>query len=397
MRTVLKNGIIVTEDKIIEGYDVVIEGKKIRAITQTGKEEAEKIVDCKGAYILPGLIDMHSDMIEALIQPRSTARFDMEMALNAAEGTLATAGITTMYHSLSMYRVGSWDAKEIRHPDTVRRLAKKIREHQKKGAIIHNRFHLRYEIDNISAYDLVKEMIRDQQVDLFSVMDHSPGQGQYRDLSIYRKHLPGEGKNLTDAEFEELLRKEQEKEKLTEEQIEMVVRLAQEKGIAVASHDDESVEKVRCNQRRKINISEFPITMEAAKEAVSCGQKTVLGAPNILLGGSHSGNLSAERAVKEGVASILVSDYYPQALLYAVFALWKKDVLSLPEAVQLATLQPAKATGIAEMCGSIKVGKYADLLVVREKEEGPFVEQVYVNGTKVVSCFTAVEEDKMED
>lgn len=279
MRTILRNGQVVTEQEVLEGYDLVIEGEIIASITEhANPQNGDFIVECEGKYILPGLIDMHSDMIENLIQPRSTALFGIELGVAEAERILVMSGITTMYHSISMYREGTWDAKQIRQANMVRVLASKIKEYQASGAIIHNRFHLRYEIDNVSCYGQVEEMIKNREVDLFSIMDHSPGQGQYRNLAIYRKHLPGEGKNLTDEEFVDLVKREQEKEKLSEGQIESLIALAQSRNIAVASHDDESVEKVRLNQERNINISEFPITLDAAAEAVKLGQLTVLGA-----------------------------------------------------------------------------------------------------------------------
>ena len=388
MKKILTNGKIITENDVICGYDLVIENEKIaKIIPHIPVTDDNYLEDCNGAYILPGLIDMHSDMIENLIQPRSTALFDIEFGIVEAERILVMSGITTMFHSVSMYQEGKWDTKKIRQAKMVQQLMEKIKEHQQHGAMIHNRFHLRYEIDNVACYEQVKSMLKDHAVDLFSIMDHSPGQGQYRNLSVYRKHMPGEGKNLTDEEFAEHIRKENEKEKLTEKQIEELVLLAQSQNIAVASHDDESVEKIKLNQKRGVNISEFPITIETASEAVKYGQLTVLGAPNVLLGGSHSGNLSAEEAVRKGVASILVSDYYPQALIHSIFELWRKKVLSLPDAVRLCTINPAKATKMDGERGSLKVGKYADIIVVDYNgQDRPFIRKVYANGTKVMDC-----------
>ena len=229
-------------------------------------------------------------------------------------------------------------------------------------------------------------MVEEGLVQLLSFMDHSPGQGQYRNLEIYRKHQPNEGKDLTDEEFKTLVEQEQSKEKVTFEALKELADLAKKKGISVASHDDDSLEKLELNRKLGVSISEFPITLEVAKEAVKQGYQTVLGAPNVLLGGSHSGNLSALEAIRNGAASILVSDYYPQSLLHTVFALWQRHGVDLPAAVSMVTSAPAKAVGMERELGSLEEGKKADLLVVRLDGEQPKLEKVFVDGSCVLKC-----------
>ena len=154
----------------------------------------------------------------------------------------------------------------------------------------------------------------------------------------------------------------------------------------MASHDDDTVEKLALNRKLGVRISEFPITLEVAKAARQEGFMTVVGAPNILLGGSHSGNLSALGAIRENAADILVSDYYPQALLHAVFHLYKKEGLPLWKAARYVTLNPAKAVGMDEKTGSLEPGKLADFLIVDGGGEMPLLEQVYVAGQRVFEC-----------
>ena len=389
MQKIITNGIIVLEDQMLQDNDVVIENDRITGIRRTGdtdKTGSREIYDAGGAYIMPGIIDIHSDMIETYIQPRSTAVMDFEMALGEAERVLAVCGITTMFHSISMFRDGSWDVKEIRQSSQVKKLAGLIGEYRHRRRLIRHRYHLRYEIDNLDCYEEVAAMLEGGLVDLLSFMDHSPGQGQYKNLDIYRKHQPDEGRGLSGKEFEELVKREMQKKTVTFPQLRKLAEIAAKHGISVASHDDDTIEKLDMNRELGVSISEFPITLEVAETAVKQGLQTVLGAPNILLGGSHSGNLSALEAVRAGAANILVSDYYPQALLQAVFCLNREHGIPLWEAVQYVTANPAKAVGLDQELGSVEIGKRADLLIVDAEEGKPAVKQVFVNGECIMEC-----------
>lgn len=398
MRTILKNGRLVLPDQVLEGQVLVLENGRIVDICPETEEKDGEVIDLKGRLVLPGMIDIHSDMIESYIQPRSTAVMDFEMGLKEAERVLAGCGITTMFHSISMYREGAWDVKEIRQAPQVKKLASLISRYRHQRRLIRHRYHLRYEIDNLDCYDDVKSMIEDGLVDLLSFMDHTPGQGQYKNLEIYRKHQPNEGRDMSDEEFHQLIEKELSKETVSFEGLKVLADCAAKKGISVASHDDDTVEKLKVNEELGVKISEFPITMEVAKAAREAGYMTVVGAPNILLGGSHSGNLSALEAIQENAASVLVSDYYPQALLYAVFQLFRKEGIPLWEAAAYVTINPAKATGLDGQIGSIEKGKQADLLVVDEQDGYPVLEQVYVAGEKILDCtYRSPDRESMAD
>lgn len=388
MKKIIINGKIVTEDKVLEQHALVMEGDKILQIAPVDDVEMDGawIYDGSGSYLIPGMIDIHSDMIEGLIQPRSTAIMDFKMSLAQSERILAMSGITTMYHSISMFREGTWDTKEIRQAPYVRKLAGLIADTKKKEGFIHHKYHLRYEIDNLNCYEQVKKMIEAGAVDLISFMDHSPGQGQYKNLSLYKKHLPNGGKDVSDEEFQQIIAQESNKAKASNVQLKDLARTALAKGISIASHDDDTIERLAFNEELGVSISEFPITLEVALEAVRRGFMTVLGAPNVMLGGSHSGNLSAVEAIQNHAASILVSDYYPQAMLHSVFQLVKENHLNLPQAVCMVTANPAKAAGLYETTGSLKAGKTADLLMVRLEQDLPFLEKVFVSGTCVVDC-----------
>lgn len=390
MKKVITGGILVTPDQVLEGYDLVMKKGRILKICPkrlwNEREDRVRVYDVKGAYVLPGFLDIHSDMIESYIQPRSTALMDFELGLSEAEKTLVQCGITSMFHSISMYREGSWDVKEIRQAPAVRKLAELIRRKSREGSLIRHFYHLRYEIDNLACYEEVRKMLSEGLVDLLSFMDHRPGQGQYKNLEIYRKHQCEGGKKLTEEDLAALIREEQEKQIVSFADRKALADLARRMGITVASHDDDSVEKLDENQKLGVKISEFPITLEVAKEAVKKGFQTVLGAPNVLLGGSHSGNLSALDAIRAGAAGILVSDYYPQSLLHAVFRLYLRCGVDLCDAVSMVTRNPAGAVGLGDTLGSLEEGKQADLLVVRLEGELPKLERVFVEGTCVLKC-----------
>lgn len=386
MKTLIKNGNIILPDRVDYGGSVLIGDGRILKINTADESEADEIIDASGRFVMPGMIDIHSDMIESYIQPRSTALMDFSMGFMEAERVLTMCGITTMFHSISMYKEGAWDVKEIRRPSCVKKLVKLVSDYQKGMRLIRHRYHLRYEIDNIECYDEVKQMLEEKTVNLLSFMDHSPGQGQYRDLEIYRKHLEEGINEVSDAEFEEIVRREKEKDSLSFRQLKEMADLARSNGVSVASHDDDSVEKLQVNREFGVKISEFPVTLDIAREAVKQGFLTVLGAPNVLLGGSHSGNLSAVDAIRAGAASILVSDYYPQALLQAVFRLYRDGELPLWEATALVTKNPAEAVGMDGEIGTIEEGKKADLLIVSDEHAFPAVEKVFVDGSCIFGC-----------
>ena len=387
MLTILRNATIVLPNDVVEGYSLIIDGQTIKAICpdeEAGAYEG-RVVDVAGKIVMPGMIDIHSDMIENFIQPRSTAIMDFEMGLREAERVLAECGITTMFHSISMYRDGTWDVKEIRQAPQVKKLAALVDRYQHGRRLIRHRYHLRYEIDNLACYDDVMQMMEAGYVDLLSFMDHTPGQGQYKNLEIYRKHQPNEGRDLSEDAFAALVEQEMHKEMVSFEDLQKLADVAHAHGIAIASHDDDTVEKLAVNQELGVKISEFPITLEVAKEARKQGLMTVMGAPNILLGGSHSGNLSALDAIREDAASVLVSDYYPQALLHAIFWLHREAGLPLWQAAKYVTINPAVAFGMDDRIGSLEVGKAADLLVVDASGAMPLLEQVYVAGRCVLN------------
>lgn len=380
MKTLLKNGKIVIPTGVIENGDILIENGKIQKVATNIKDKADKIIQLNGEFVMAGFIDVHSDMIENFIEPRSTALMDFEMSLQEVEKQLILCGITTMYHSISIYKKDAWGAKKIRQPENVKQLAGLIDDIHKREHLIHHRLHLRYEIDNRENYEDIEELIMSNKINLLSFMDHSPGQGQYKNLEIYKKHLPNQGINMTDTDFQTHMQNEHQKNMLTFPELLNMAKLAKHHNIPVASHDDDSEDKIRLNKELGISISEFPINIKTAHQACKVGMMTVLGAPNILLGGSHSGNLSAAEAILQDLCHILCSDYYPSSMLNSIFYMVKKYNYPIHKMVNMLTLNPAKAVGIQEEYGSIEQGKYADILIVKDGEKFPSLQTVFIHG-----------------
>ncbi|ENZ36249.1 MULTISPECIES: phosphonate metabolism protein PhnM [Clostridium] len=377
----LTNGKIITEEGIIEGYDILIENDIIKKICKNGEVDSDEIevINAYGGFISPGFIDIHADYIENMSSPRPTSIMDFNLSLRETEKVLINTGITTMYHSLSLYGKDIFENKPIRSDENVIKLIDTIENTQNKRHLIRHRFHARFEIDNVKGVERLKKYIRDGKINLLSFMDHKPGQGQYRNIETYRKTLKGY-KDVTDSEIDEMIEERQFKDTITSETIEEIAHMAKDRNISIASHDDDSFDKIDFIKGIGATISEFPITMDVAKYAREKGMFTIAGAPNVLLGKSHSGNLSASEAIKDNCIDILCSDYYPAAMLHSVFILNEKYNMDLCEMFKLITINPAKAVKIDNILGSIKEGKKADILIIEKLEELPVITSVFVDG-----------------
>lgn len=385
---IIHNGKIITENEVLLGHAVVVSGEEILEIIS---EEAiadypeVNYIDANGGYISPGFIDIHSDYIEGIVSPRPTSMMDLNISLREAEKILISHGITTMFHSLSFYREDAFTHKPMRFPKNAQRLVDAIDATHNELHLIRHRLHARFEIDNIDEVDRLIENIENDKVHLLSFMDHTPGQGQYRDLEVYSSTLKGY-RDISDSDVETLIAERQNASFLTIERIKEVADIAIAKGIAIASHDDDDIAKLDLVQSFGTTISEFPITLEVAKEAKQLGLQTVAGAPNILNGGSHSGNLSAAEAIGHGCIDILCSDYYPAALLHAIFDLHDNNGYDLQSMFRMVTINPAKAVRLDDEIGSIKPGKKADIIIIERMEDGyPMLTTTMVNGTVITT------------
>lgn len=380
---ILYNGMIIKEDKILEGHSIEIEGEIIKDIIPNelvSYGEEDTFVDCTGKYISPGFIDIHSDYIENIVSPRPITVMNFNFSLRETERILVTSGITTMYHSLSLYPENDYGRKAIRHPENIKGLIEEIDQLEKEPHIIHNRVHLRYELSCINDMEMVANLIREQKIHLLSFMDHTPGQGQYANLEVYKKTQKSLIDGMTDKDVEEDINMRKAMNKLSIEEIQELARIAHQHGLKVASHDDDSIEKLDFVESIGATISEFPISLEIAKEATKRNLWTVAGAPNLLQGKSHSGNLSAQEGILNKCISIISSDYYPSAVLVSLFAMHEKHQIPLYEMFKMVTVNPAKAVGIEDKVGTVAKGKAADLLVIEKKNSYPAIKIAMVDG-----------------
>ncbi|WP_459129085.1 phosphonate metabolism protein PhnM [Guggenheimella bovis] len=369
------NGQVVFKDAI-RAVDLYVEDGRIQF---TGTDD--EIIDAKGAWITPGFIDVHSDYIEHMSAPRPTSLMDLKISLAEAERELLVHGITTMYHSLSLYKDDVFAHKPIRTPEKVKKLMDFIYEEHSKKHLVRHRFHARFEIDNLEQIEPVKKAIEEGKIQLLSFMDHTPGQGQYRNIEVYCKTLRGY-QDISTEFLEKHIKESQTKAKMTFSTMQEIAQVAKDHNIPIASHDDDSEEKVVLMKSLGTSISEFPISLDVAKKAIELGSVAV-GAPNILLGGSHSGNLSAAEAILNGCADILCSDYYPASLLHSIFYMNEHHDIPIYEMVNMLTLNPATALGLDDF-GSIEEGKVADLLFIRKIEDLARIEKVMVDGKVVL-------------
>lgn len=374
----IAGGRVVLPDRVAEA-DVAIRDGRIETVAPPGTADAsgDEAIRADEAWVLPGLVDLHCDAIEKEIEPRPNALFPMEMAFLQFERKLALHGITTMFHSLSL-GVGLSLRGENVTAEAIRLIARMSRER----AMIRHRVHLRYEISHLSGLPLAERFVRDGLIHYLSYMDHAPGIGQYKRPGAFQNYvMKNQGVNAQEVEriVEEL---EQRRARIDRRALHALAEEARGTGIALASHDDDSREQVDRSAALGATVIEFPLNLETAVYARERGLHVCVGAPNIVRGGSHDGNLSALDAIRAGAADIVCSDYHPASMLQAIFALEEHGV-PLAQAAAMAALQPARALGLDGELGSLEPGKRADLLIVRKRSGCPIAVCTVVGGAVV--------------
>lgn len=372
---------IVLRDRIIPRGAVRIEDGIIADIREEPVAAADLSGD--GRLLLPGFIDMHGDMIEREMEPRPNVRMPMEMGLRDLDRKLASSGITTAYAALSFSPGSTYG--HIRSYEHTSAMIRAIRQYRDELLIDH-RVHARFEVTFPAALAVVHELIAEGSVQLISLCDHTPGQGQYRDLELQKANY-AKTKGVTLEQAAAHLEARIAERKATTGDLNATLKAIAQycalHGVPLASHDDDTVQKVELMQTLGANISEFPVTIEAAQEARKRGMLNAMGAPNALRGMSYSGNLSARETHAAGLLDMLAADYHPSAMVPAVLILAETDPDGLPGAVRLVSLNPARALGLEDR-GEIAVGKRADLMIADDHGVG-YVRMVMSNGRVVYS------------
>ena len=377
--TWFRNARIVTADRVFIGCLKVEDGR----IDEIGEHDSRGAgIDFQGDYLLPGLIELHTDHLESHYFPRRAVTWHAGSAVLAYDAQIAAAGITTVFDS---FRVGvdEFDAGE-QLGDEAALLAEAIRRAADADLLRADHLtHLRCEVAAPNVVDSLHAVLASHSAQLISLMDHSPGQRQYRDLEKYFIYYSGKS-GRSRADLAEVAGERQRIGGIRAlENRPRIVEIAKTRGIVLASHDDTTAEEVALARCDGVTIAEFPTTLEAASASRAAGMATVMGAPNVVRGGSHSGNASARELAEAGQLDILSSDYVPAALLMAAFRLADAPAVGgLAGAMRLVSKAPAEATGLKDR-GEIAVGRRADLLRVAKHDGEPVVRAVWREGRRV--------------
>ena len=377
--TVLGNARIVLADRVIERGWVAFAGGRIAEIGEGNAPAGSQ--DAAGDLIMPGLIELHTDHLEAHCVPRPKVFWDPIAAVVSYDGQLATSGITTVLDSLRVWREDG--AEEVDGRAGI--LTEAIAAARDANLLRSDHFlHLRCEIPMPCVVEEAKELIGRPDVGLLSLMDHTPGQRQFRNEAKLRDYYRGKGPGMTDAELDILFERRFAYQKAhAATNMREIVALAHQYEIPLASHDDTTDENVTDAIRDRVSVAEFPTTMEAARGLHQAGIGILMGAPNVVRGGSHSGNIAAVDLAREGLLDILSSDYIPSSLLMAALQLPQRvPAIDLASATRTVTKTPAEAVGLADR-GEIEIGKRADLIRVHVARDVPVVRSVWREGHRV--------------
>ncbi|MBO6506952.1 MAG: alpha-D-ribose 1-methylphosphonate 5-triphosphate diphosphatase [Roseibium sp.] len=374
---VFKNARLVLADEVKDGSLSVDTNGMIDSIGAPTDVDGH---DCDGDFLLPGLVELHTDHLETHYAPRPKVRWNPVAAVQAHDAQIACAGITTVFDAL---RVGMDEDADLRYPD-MRILADAIETGKEENRLRADHFiHLRCEVSAVDVLEAFKVFEEDDAIRLISLMDHTPGQRQFVSLDAYKIYFQGK-KGFSDQEMEAFIKRRQESaSEHAPENRKRLSAIAQERGISIASHDDATAEHVEEAIELKTRIAEFPTTKEAAKASHDAGMAVLMGAPNVVRGGSHSGNVSARELAEAGHLDVLSSDYIPASLIQAAFQLADEiDTISLPKAIATVTSTPASAIGLTDR-GSLESGLRADLIQVKLVGNVPIVRGVWREGRRV--------------
>ena len=378
IETVFANAKIITENAIIQGTLMFADGV-IRSI-DSGRSVPSGAIDCECDYVAPGLIELHTDNLERHLTPRPKVNWPKRAAVLGHDRELAGAGITSVFDAL---RVGS-EADQKSHGylryarETVDHILDQINHRALK---VSHHIHLRAELCTETLVEELYEFSVNDRVRLVSLMDHTPGQRQFRDLSKHREYLVGKH-GYNDAEVEAHWTKLRELQTLyLEKNRAATVAYATEVGAILASHDDTTLDDVLESDRLGITVAEFPTTLEAAEACRAKAQFIVMGAPNIVRGGSHSGNVAAQELARGGLLDILSSDYVPAALLNAAVSLGTL-LEDMAAGIRTVTACPADAVGFDDR-GRIAPEKRADLVRFAMHDGLPIIKSVWSRGQRI--------------
>ena len=375
-QTVLTNARIVLDDEVVTG-SVALRDGVIEDIS-TGRVQGSE--DLEGDYLIPGLVELHTDHLEGHYAPRPKVRWNPIAAVLAHDAQVATAGITTVFDAI---RVGNYEDAGMSVGD-MRQLVDAVEDSVTADRLRADHFlHLRCEVSSPDCRAGFEHFVDEPRVRMASLMDHAPGQRQFARIESYADYYMGKLK-MTEEVFRAYCDKRiAESEANSAGNRAALSEACHARGIVLASHDDATQHHVDEAVAQGIRVAEFPTTVEAARASSQAGLGVLMGAPNMVRGGSHSGNVSARALAEDGLLDILSSDYIPFSLIQSAFFLGEVvDGISLPQAVAMVSSNPARAVGLGDR-GRIAPGYRADLVRVRVDEHVPVVRTVWREGRRV--------------
>jgi alpha-D-ribose 1-methylphosphonate 5-triphosphate diphosphatase len=374
--TVLSNARIVLEEQLLSG-SVLIRDGKIADISEGHSTVGE---DFEGDYLIPGLVELHTDHLESHYSPRPGVRWNKTAAIQAHDAQVVTSGITTVFDCL---RMGS-DEDGGFEKGEMRDMADAIQQAQREDRLrADHLIHLRCEVSADNVLDHFHDFENDNYVRLVSLMDHAPGQRQFQTMDQYIFYYQKK-RGLSDEAFARFVAKRQEESaKYSKPHRDVLTKICHERGITIASHDDATLDHVDEAIGYGVRLAEFPTSVEAAKASHKAGMSVLMGAPNIVRGKSHSGNIAARDLAELDVLDVLSSDYVPLSLLHAPFILADEvEAISLPKAIAMVTATPARTVSLDDR-GRIATGLRADLVRVRRDHGVPVTRSVWREGRRV--------------
>lgn len=377
---IINNVKLVLENEVVSG-SLEVQNGEIRAFAES-QSRLPEAMDGEGGWLLPGLIELHTDNLDKFFTPRPKVDWPAHSAMSSHDALMVASGITTVLDAVAIGDVRDGGDRL----ENLEKMINAIEETQKRGVNrAEHRLHLRCELPHHTTLPLFEKLVQREPVTLVSLMDHSPGQRQFANREKYREYYQGKY-SLTDVQMQQY-----EEEQLalaarwSQPNRESIAALCRARQIALASHDDATHAHVAESHQLGSVIAEFPTTFEAAEASRKHGMNVLMGAPNIVRGGSHSGNVAASELAQLGLLDILSSDYYPASLLDAAFRVAddESNRFTLPQAVKLVTKNPAQALNLQDR-GVIGEGKRADLVLAHRKGNHIHIDHVWRQGKKGV-------------
>ena len=377
-QTIFANATLILDDEVVRGSVRFKDG--IITDINSGNSVPLGAFDLAGDYISPGLVELHTDNLERHLAPRPSVDWPYRAAILAHDRELAGTGITTVFDAIRVGSIISGTSK--RYGKYARQVTDEILSMRKRGLLrISHYIHLRAEICSETLVEEFAEFSPKDRIGIVSMMDHTPGQRQFADLRKFETYTRGKY-SFGDQEYSDYVDFLYGlQSRFGESHEAATVDAAKRLGATLASHDDTTTDQVVTSQAYGVTMAEFPTTIEAADACHVHGIATIMGAPNLIRGGSHSGNVAAAELAKLDRLDILSSDYVPSGLLMAAVQLG--DIWGdLSRGIATVTKKPAEAVGLNDR-GSLRIGQKADVIRFSVMDGTPVLQETWSAGFRV--------------